>query len=206
MRSNCFKGDKLNKAVKILDRIMSVILALFLITLTFGWCKIFIEKKYVYPLKYQDVIFEYSNRYELDKTLVFAVVKVESGFNSKAVSSAGAVGLMQLTPDTAEYIAKKLKVEKYDLTDADTNVWFGCYYLDYLYQRFNSMNTVICAYNGGEGNVTKWLSNKEYSNDGKTLYNIPFKETQEYLEKIQKSYKKYNKLYGNILDKQKIFE
>ena len=67
----------------------------------------------------------------------------------------------------------------------------GCYYLKYLFDRFKNVNVVLCAYNAGEGNVRKWLKNKEYSLDGKTIKSIPFNETDKYVKKINKTYKKY---------------
>ena len=133
--------------------------------------------------------------------MVFSVIKTESNFKSNAESQAGAIGLMQITPKTADYIAEMLKISDYDLLDAYTNVWFGCYYLKYLLNKFSLLNVALCAYNAGEGNVALWLNNQDYSTDKINLSVIPFKETKEYLAKILKTYKKYSELYGNILDK-----
>ena len=108
---------------------------------------------------------------------------------------------MQITPKTGEYIAKLSGAKKYDLLDAETNISFGCYYLSYLYDKFDKIETVICAYNAGEGNVSEWLKNEEYSNDGESLRVVPYSETREYIKKIKKTFEKYKKLYGNILDK-----
>ncbi len=201
MRSNFFKGSKLSIAVKITDRVMTVIFAIFWGMLAVMLAFKYVEKKFIYPLTFKEIILEYSKEYDLDSALVFSVVKVESGFNKRAKSSAGAVGLMQITPKTAEYIAKLIGENEYDLYSENTNVKFGCFYLKYLLNRFVVLDTAICAYNAGEGNVVNWLKNKEYSNDGITLYKTPFNETEEYRQKIAKTYKKYSKLYENILDK-----
>lgn len=152
-------------------------------------------RAFVYPEEYKEIVLKYSDEYSLDKNLVFAVIKVESSFNAAAESKKGAKGLMQITDATAEYIAKKLGVETFDLFNEDDNVRFGCYYLRYLTERFENAKTVICAYNAGEGRVREWLNNSEYSNDKKTLKVIPYEETREYTEKILKSFSKYEKLY-----------
>lgn len=160
-----------------------------------------LQKKYIYPLKFSQIVFEFSKKYSLSPALIFSVINVESSFDENAVSSKGAKGLMQITDKTGDYIAQKLNVDCYDLFDAKTNVMFGCFYIHYLKEKFVLLDTTICAYNAGEGNVTAWLKNTQYSKDGKTLFFVPFKETNAYLKKIQKNFQKYNKLYGNILDK-----
>lgn len=160
-----------------------------------------LKRRYLYPLEYKQIIIEYADFYGINRALVFAVVKSESSFNKNAVSSKGAKGLMQITDKTAEYIAKKLGVEEYDLFDEEININFGCFYIKYLYTRFKDIETALVAYNAGEGNVSIWLRDKECSKDGKTLLNIPFEESREYLQKIKLNYKNYKKLYGKLLDK-----
>ena len=162
------------------------------------------EIKYVYPLKYKETIVKYADYYGLDRALVFAVVNTESSFNKNAKSKAGAMGLMQLKKQTADYIAKTLGAEKYkdyDIFDVETNINFGCYYIKYLYAKFDDMDTALIAYNAGEGNVLIWLTDKKYSDDGKRLKTTPFRESNEYIIKIHKNFKKYSKLYKNFLDK-----
>ena len=160
-----------------------------------------IQKKYFYPLTYSQIVFQFSKEYSLPPALIFAIIKTESSFDKNAVSKAGAKGLMQITDKTGEFIAKKMNASSFDLFDAKTSVEFGCYYLNYLKQKFPNIETTICAYNAGEGNVASWLKNPLYSTDGKTLKTIPFSETSAYLKKIKKNFAKYEKLYGNILDK-----
>ncbi len=160
----------------------------------------------VYPIKYKETVFEYADGYGLSRALVFAVIKTESGFNRNAVSSAHAKGLMQITDETGRYIAKRLGREKYDLFDPETNVAFGCYYLKYLLIRFKDEKTAIAAYNAGEGKVSLWLLDKDYSADGQKLDRTPFRETERYLEKIYRSFEIYRKLYGKVLDKRENFE
>ena len=113
---------------------------------------------------------------------------------------------MQITLSTAEYIAKRVNINEYDLQDENINVRFGCYYLRYLIDKFKDIETAICAYNAGEGNVALWLNNPSYSSDKKTLVYVPFLETREYIKKIQENFSKYKKLYGKFLDKRNNFE
>lgn len=154
-----------------------------------------------YPLKYRDYVLNSAEEFNLNAALVFAVIKTESSFMPNAVSSKGAKGLMQLTDETGAYVAKMLNVSNYDLFDAKTNVRFGCKYLRYLIDVFSVTETAVTAYNAGEGNVKNWLKDKRYSNDKITLYAIPFSETEAYLKKIYKTFRKYEKIYGKLLDK-----
>lgn len=162
-------------------------------------------KRYEYPLKFKEEIISVANTYGFESALIFSVVKTESGFNEKAISQKGAKGLMQLVDGTAKYVAEMQGVEKYDIFDVKTNLSFGCCYLKYLSKKFNNLKTALVAYNAGEGNVTEWLKNKEYSENGTALKEIPFEESKEYLSKIEKSLSNYKKLYKNILDKDKTF-
>ena len=182
-------------------KIFKIIVAFCLVAIILFWGVNIVERKVFYPLKFKEEIVRYSNKYSLDTALVFSVVKCESSFNEKAVSDKGALGLMQITKPTANYIAQKLKVNDYDLFNVETNLEFGCYYLSYLYNRFSDTDTVIIAYNAGEGNVSNWLRNKNYSFNGVTLDKIPFPETRLYLKEINKTLSKYKNLYGNIVDK-----
>ncbi|MBQ6728295.1 MAG: lytic transglycosylase domain-containing protein [Clostridia bacterium] len=195
MLSECSKNKK--RFLKFFAVIIAVFWSLFLIATVFT----VLEKKYVYPLLYKEEITAAAKTYDLDSAFLFGVVKTESGFNANAVSGKGAVGLMQITPSTAEYIAKRRGIAEYDLLDAATNLDFGAYYLKYLSEKFCGITEVAAAYNAGEGTVKNWLKNKEYSIDGRTLKAIPYGETAVYVKKICKSLKRYKKLYGKLLDK-----
>ena len=165
-----------------------------------------LEKKYIYPIKYSEEVLFYCKEYNLDAYLVFSLIKTESAFNERAESEKGAKGLMQIIDSTAGYIAKLLGEKEYDIFSPSTNIRFGCFYLRLLIDKFTVEETALCAYNAGEGNVNNWLNDKGYSTDGVNLTLIPYRETEEYIKKIYKSYVKYEKLYGNILDKSKKFE
>ena len=189
-----------------LYKLLTIILAVYWGVFGFGIVCNCVSRVYLYPVKYKEYVFDNADYYGLDSALIFSIIKVESGFDQNAVSNAGAVGLMQITADTGDYIAKMQGIEKFDLSDPETNIAFGCYYLKYLLLKFEALNTALCAYNAGEGNVSAWLNNDKFSKDKKTLVFIPFTETREYVNKIQKTFSKYKKLYGNILDKSNFFE
>lgn len=129
-----------------------------------------------------------------EPALVFALIKAESGFRADAVSSAGAVGLMQLLPSTAEYVCERegMEFDEARLSEQEYNVTLGCLYLKYLLRRFPVTETAVAAYNAGEGVVGEWLGNPNYSKDGKSLLAIPYPETRAYVKKIVKFKKIYS--------------
>jgi soluble lytic murein transglycosylase len=154
----------------------------------------------IYPLEYADIIEKYSNQYDLDPYLVVAVIRVESRFKPDAVSHKNARGLMQITKGTGEWAASKLQLTDFTedkLFDPETNIMIGCWYLNTLFREFADTDLMLAAYNGGSGNVSKWLKNPSYSKDGRNLDKIPFKETEKYVAKVKDSYSIYKKLYEN---------
>ncbi len=152
---------------------------------------------YFYPVKYKDEITISAQEFGLDPALVAAVANVESGYNSNAKSSKGAVGIMQLLPSTAKWLADNLG-EQYSenlLYNPSYNIRLGSYYLSYLTKYFEDEKAAICAYNAGQTNVRSWLTNPEYSTDQTSLTKIPYPETQNYLSKVQKNIHYYQKRY-----------
>ncbi|MBQ9485743.1 MAG: lytic transglycosylase domain-containing protein [Clostridia bacterium] len=190
-----------SRCSKIAYKTLAVIVGLFWLAFFSAFGTLVVLKTYVYPLGFRQEIFGAAEEFDVDPALVFAVVKTESGFDEKAVSTKGAEGLMQITPSTGEFIAEKLDVNEYDLAIAADNVRFGTYYLKYLSEKFYGLKEIAAAYNAGEGTVKGWLKNAEYSSDGIRLTVIPYRETAEYVEKISKSLQIYKKLYGKLLDK-----
>ncbi len=167
---------------------LSVILTAILI---FAFNVIYFNIKY--PLKYKQEIIKYSTQFNLQPTFVASVINAESSFNCNAVSKKGAIGLMQILPSTASYIANLLNepFENVDLFNADTNIKYGCFYLNYLENKFKTEKEVLCAYNAGETVVNNWLRNTNLSSDGKILNNIPYPVTKNYAQKIMQSKKYY---------------
>ena len=193
-----------NKLIKALKRTILIILSVTCFILSALLSYVFIQKKFLYPIKFQEEILKYSTTYLIDPYLILSVIKTESGFKIDAISPAGAKGLMQLTDSTASYVAKLLKKDSFEIFDADLNINFGTFYIRYLIDKFTNLEVAIAAFNAGEGNVSYWLKNPSYSDDGKTLKHIPFPETREYVKKIFNSLTKYKKLYGNFLTNQLI--
>lgn len=158
----------------------------------------FILKK-LFPIKYYDEILQYSEEYEIDPFLIAAVIRVESKYNPYAQSSKGARGLMQIMPITANWGAEEIGMENFYLEELfvpKTNIQIGTWYLRKLMNQFDrDVPLVLAAYNGGSGNVSKWLLDERYSIDGKRLDNIPFAETRNYVEKVNFFYKMYIKIY-----------
>lgn len=175
----------------------------------------------IYPLQYETYVEKYSEKNNLDKYLVYAVIKVESNFKPEATSSAGAIGLMQLMEETA---VERLNVISYnenssnennllnaasineetdssepdnnDLYDPETNIKIGTSYLAYLIELYDgNIVLALTAYNAGLGNVEKWIKDGIIKADGSDIENIPYKETENYVRKILSSYQIYLKIY-----------
>lgn len=150
-----------------------------------------------YPLAYEDIIRHYSDLRELDPYLVMAVIRAESSFIADAQSPVGALGLMQLMPDTAQWIAERigLNFPEIDLFHPRYNIRMGTYYLRMLIDMFEEVDTALAAYNAGMGNVGRWLNDYRYSADGRTLHTIPFTETRNYVERVNDFWEVYRELY-----------
>ena len=157
--------------------------------------------KYFYTLKYQDQVYKYSNEFNLDPLLIFAIVKVESSYDKYAVSPKGAKGLMQITDKTGIWAAEKLDIKNFSTTnlfDPEINVRLGCWYLNWLKTQYDgNMILAITAYNSGSGRVNEWLKDERLSKTGKTLEKIPFAETDKYVKKVLKEYKVIKYIYTN---------
>ncbi len=192
---------KKDKIFKLLYKALFIIIALFWLLFGVLYFKSCIERAYLYPLKYKELVFEIAEKHQLDKRLVFSIIKIESGFDNTAKSSKGALGLMQMTTDTANYVAEITGKKEFDLFNPADSIELGCFYLKYLLSKFKVTETAVVAYNAGEGNVSNWLDDERYSKDSLSLYYIPFKESREYVLKFKKSFEKYTKLYPYILDK-----
>jgi soluble lytic murein transglycosylase len=154
---------------------------------------------YWYPLKYREILFSRAQEFGLSPYLVAAVIRTESGFKPEAQSHQGARGLMQIMPDTGEWAAKQLGLP-YDpklLDDPDYNVRLGCWYLASLRREFDGDDVLaLAAYNGGRANVEKWLKERQWTGEHHTLDQIPFKETREYVAKVLKDYRRYERIYA----------
>ncbi len=163
--------------------------------------------KYVYssyPLKYQAEVEQASKKYGVDKFLIYGVIKTESNFDPTAVSGVGAIGLMQLMPESFEWIQTYYVSDEYkdytvgDLINAEINIDYGTHLLALLLEMYGNEDTALCAYNAGLGNVDNWLQNKEYSDDGKTFKYVPIGETEEYRHLVAQNKSIFKKLYEDM--------
>lgn len=151
-------------------------------------------------ITYQLLIERYAAEYNLRPAFVAAIIRNESSFRTDAESSVGARGLMQLMPDTAEWIAGKIGDSNYSfdhLYDAETNIRYGCWYLNYLSKLFRGDAVLVSsAYHAGQTTVTRWLSDKSISSDGVTIPvdKLPDGPTKQYAGRVTTSYGIYEAL------------
>ena len=164
------------------------IYSLFLVVCVIFFVAFLYFELFMFPIKYKDIVVGVSEKYDLEPALVYAVIKAESDFEKDASSSVGALGLMQILPSTAKWIAeeKDEMFEKENLFSAEINIEYGCFYLRYLFDKFDDLDIVVCAYNAGETKVRDWIEN------GKLVENrIDYAETMGYLRKVRRFYKIY---------------
>jgi soluble lytic murein transglycosylase len=159
-------------------------------------------ERHLYPQDFTEYVTTYATRYGIPEDVVYATIKVESNFDPMAVSSAGAIGLMQMIPSTFEWLTGDVHLGEHltpnMLYDPEVNIRYGVYYLKYLYSKFDHNWSVTCAaYNGGEGNVSKWLADERYSDGEGNITHFPegFGQTKAYVKKIAKARQMYLKLY-----------
>ena len=136
--------------------------------------------------------------FDMPGAMVLAVIRTESNFDANAVSPAGAVGLMQLLPETFEWLyTEKLgePLHPGDISAPAVNIRYGTYYLSYLYAAFGDWPIALAAYNAGEGRVREWLEDPVLSKDG-VLRDIPFPETKAYVEQTMRAYRHYTEKYS----------
>ncbi|MBR3289438.1 MAG: lytic transglycosylase domain-containing protein [Clostridia bacterium] len=154
--------------------------------------------KSAYPLRYEDAVRQAANTYDIPASLIYAVIRVESGFDPNAVSHADARGLMQITSDTLTWSRYRLNLPddgSVDLFDPDANIQTGTHVLSLLCEQYESIETVLAAYNAGIGTVGKWLRDPACSTDGMTLEHIPYPETDAYVRRVLETKKRYEFLY-----------
>lgn len=157
--------------------------------------------KWFYPTPYEDLVIKYAYLYKVDPYLVFAIMRVESQFNPEAVSGRGAVGLMQLMPETARWAACQLGIKDYAvqrLFEPEINIQLGCWYLSDLCREFQGrLPLVMAAYNAGRGNVRDWLLKEVWDGSLEELDRIPFLETKRHVKKVVNDYEAYRTIYSN---------
>ncbi len=158
-----------------------------------------IQRKFIYPYPYQEITLKYAEKYGVDSSLVAGVIMSESKFNHKVHSDKGAVGLMQLMPETAQSISENLGegiCTEEELHEPDRNIRYGTWYLSSLAEEFQGNEVLmLAAYNAGRGNVHSWMEEYGWEYDFSSIDEIPFSETKGYVRDVLNNQAKYKQLY-----------
>jgi soluble lytic murein transglycosylase len=158
-----------------------------------------VERELNYPLDDTAIIRAQARAEHLDPALVAAVIDAESKFDPRT-SSAGALGLMQILPATARYLAHLSGGTAFrvaDLGEPRVNIAYGAYYLRYLLDRYHGDETLaLAAYNAGSTNVDRWLAQARAGGGRFVVGSIPFPQTRAYVEKVESGQRTYRKDYG----------
>ena len=154
------------------------------------------------PLRHDDIIRQQAEDKNVDAALIAAVIYEESRFRDQT-SSAGARGLMQITPETADFIARRsggVRFEQSDLATPQVNISYGAWYLRYLIDHYKGNETLaIAAYNAGQSNVDKWVADAGGPANFDSAKHIPFPETRAYVENVQERRQQYREHYASEL-------
>lgn len=157
-------------------------------------------RTFVYPLQYDYMVRQYSYENQVDPALVASVILVESKFDRQASSHRGAVGLMQIMPDTAAWIAEEMELPGYSpeqLGDVHLNIQMGTWYLAYLLKEYDGNKVLaLAAYNAGRGTVDDWVQKYGWEKNFSEIEKIPFSETKNYVRIVLLNEKQYNHLYS----------
>lgn len=169
--------------------------------------------RWMYPIGYQDMIQRSASSTQVDALLVASVIRVESKFQSEDVSHAGAIGLMQLMPDTALWIANQAQAngqpisgynpgQGFDsLAVPSVNIHLGSWYIHHLIEQFNGNEVAaIAAYNGGPKRVQEWLKDGQWDGQLNTIDRIPVGETRHFVGRVFYNYDLYKRIYGQDSD------
>ena len=151
-----------------------------------------------YPLEYEEEILQYSQEFGVDPYFVYAIAATESKFQTKAQSEAGALGVMQIMPDTAAWIAPKIGLEYTEdlLFDPEANIRMGTWYLSYLSELYQGdTGLMAAAYNAGQGTVSGWIEQGIFTGEEDEVQKIPYEETKNYVQKVKRANEIYKLFY-----------
>lgn len=159
--------------------------------------------KSIYPIKYESYVEKAAKNYNVDICLVYGIIRNESNFDPNAVSGVGAIGLMQIMPDTFTWLQNyRENFEPKNIMDSDKlydpkiNIDYGTFLLRYLLDKYNGDKSLaICAYNAGYGNVDSWIADGTIPNGNVSPESVPFSETSNYLSRVTESMEMYRELY-----------
>ncbi len=157
----------------------------------------------LYPFHYWDIISNLARDRNLSPALVIGLMRQESRFEAQIRSRSGAIGLMQIMPDTGTWIASKKGVSNYNLDRPEDNINFGTWYLDYTHSRYgNNSMLAVASYNAGPGAVGRWVEAKGVGDPDEFVNNIPYEETRDYVSKVLGNYWNYLRLYSPSVQQQ----
>lgn len=154
-----------------------------------------------YPKLHWEKAKQYGEAFGVDPYLIEAIVKVESNFRATAKSKSGAIGLMQVMPETGKWAAGVLNTGNYYdnmLLDPDFNIMIGSWYISYLLKQYEESTPAIAAYNAGASNVDGWLDDGTWSGEADSISDIPFRETSDFVRRVLRAWDAYADTYGSI--------
>lgn len=159
--------------------------------------------RWIYPISYKEEIKLGAATYDLDPLLIAAIIRVESNYKAQAVSPKGAVGIMQIMPDTAEWIIQQGDFGRMSAkqagTDVHAGITLGAWYVKELHRLFDGdLTKALAAYNAGPGKVRQWLDEGRWDGTEAKLSDIPYGETRHYVQRVLYYYKKYRDLYETL--------
>lgn len=196
-KRNTKKGGKVKVVIISIIAVALAVTAVLVATNFYKKTENNLEKS-AYPLEYTDLVNKAAKDYNLQPALIYGVIHTESRFNPDAGSSVGAVGLMQIMPETFDWLQEKRgEAGKYtteDLYTPSVNIDYGSYLLRYFLDYYGNEKCAVAAYNAGF-EVSNWLEDPNCSPDGMTLDVIPYPETSEYVVKVENAKQKYIELY-----------
>lgn len=178
-------------------------LVLFVMILTMLFFSATWMRMWIYPIQYKEIIRQHAAKYKVDPLLIAAIIRQESNYRPSQESHKGALGMMQIMPDTAVWIMEKASMKEITLDEVkhevDANIQIGAWYISYLLTKFdNNLFAVLAAYNAGPGVVNKWLQNRTWDGTFDQVKKIPYPETKNYVQRVVYYYNKYKELYTEL--------
>lgn len=160
-----------------------------------------LPNRITYPKLYWQEARQYAEAFGVDPYLVMALIKVESNFRPGAKSKSGALGLMQIMPDTGRWAAGMLNTDNYydaRLLVPEFNIMIGSWYITHLLAAYNEPAIALAAYNAGRGNVDRWLADGTWSGAADSASDVPFRETEDFIKRVMKAWEAYERTYGAL--------
>jgi soluble lytic murein transglycosylase len=185
---------------------------IFIAVLLFIYLDQGILGRWMYPIRYDPLIAEFANVYEIDPYLVASIIRVESNFHADKTSDKGAVGLMQLMPATAQWAIDSSGGHPSDaerLYEPQVNIRYGAWYIQWLQKQLQTENLeqekaislIAASYNAGLGNVENWLSEGIWDGSFEQVGSIPFGETRHFVNRVHYYYVKYAQHYPDFVER-----